>query len=241
MTDRTTARVVGIFFIAATVASTLAVIVLEPILGEPDYLTKASVDESRMATGMIFEIINHVAVVAIAIAIYPILRRFHHRMAIGYVAARTIESALFFITTFQLLELVNVSERFIEAGSPKDSFYQTMGEVLWAGHDWDQAYLAFIGFTLGALLLNSVLYLTRLVPRWLSTAGLVAAALHLVGAVAGMYGAEPSEAAQLVVLDLPILVQEMVFALWLIFRGFNPDVLGGRLEVDHPTDLHVTA
>lgn len=230
MTHRATARLVGILFIAATVASTVAVIVLDPILGDADYLTRASVDQRQTATGALFEIINHVAVVAIAVALYPILRRFNDRLALTYVAARTIESVLFFITTLQLLELVTVSEQFIDAGSPDDSHYQTLGDALLAGHDWDKAHLAFIVFTLGALLLNYLLYRTRLVPRWLSIAGLAAAAIHLFGAILGMYGAEPSEAVQLVVLDMPILVQEMVFALWLIIRGFDPSPLSGQLD-----------
>jgi hypothetical protein len=221
---------VGILFIAATVASTVAQIILDPILGDDDFLTTASVDQSQTVTAAIFETINNLAVVAIAIALYPILRRFNDRLALTYVAARTIESVLFFITTLHLLELVTVSEQFIDAGSPADSHYQTLGDALLAGSDWDKAHLAFIVFTLGALLLNYLLYRTRLVPRWLSIAGLVAAAIHLFGMILGMYGTEASEAVQLVVIDMPILVQEMVFALWLIIRGFDPSVLSEQPE-----------
>ena len=65
MTDRATARLVGILFILATVASTSAVITLDPILGDADYLTRASVDEGQTATGALLEIINHLAVVGI--------------------------------------------------------------------------------------------------------------------------------------------------------------------------------
>ena len=236
MTSRTTARMVGVLFIAATVASILAIVILDPVLGDADYLTRASGDERQVAFGAIFEIINHIAVVAIAVAIYPILRRFNDQAALGYVAFRTIESVLFFIATTQLLELVRVSEDFVEAGSPTGSHYQTLGDTLLAGHDWDEAYLAFIVFSLGALLLNYVLYRTNLVPRWLSLAGLVAAGIHLVGALAGLYGAEASTGVQLV-LDLPILVQEMVFALWLIIRGFDVTVLRERVEPSPTPDM----
>jgi hypothetical protein len=59
-----------------------------------------------------------------------------------------------------------------------------------------------------------------------SLAGVVAAAIHLSGAIAGRYGAEPSSAVQFVVMDLPIFAQEMIFALWLIIRGFYPAAFG---------------
>jgi len=224
MTDRTAARVVGALFITATVAFTLAVVVLQPVLGAPDYLTKASLSGNRVATGALFELINHIAVVGIAVAIYPVLRRFSERLAIGYVAARSIEAVLFAIGTMHLLTLVAVSREFVAAGTPPTSHFQTLGAVLLAGHDWDDAALAFTAFSLGALILNYALYQARLVPRWLSVSGLVSAALILAARMMVVYGIELSSATQ-IVFDAPIALQEMTFAVWLIVKGFNPAAL----------------
>jgi len=224
MTHRTAARVVGALFITATVALSLAVVVLQPVLGASDYLTKASLSGNRVATGALFELINHIAVVGIAVAIYPVLRRFSERLAIGYVAARSIEAVLFAIGTMHLLALVAVSREFVAAGTPPTSHFQTLGAVLLAGHDWDDAALAFTAFSLGALILNYVLYQARLVPRWLSVWGIVAAALILAARMMVIYGIELSSATQ-TVFDAPIAVQEMAFAVYLIVKGFNPAAL----------------
>jgi len=202
----------------------LAVVVLQPILGAPDYLAKASLSEKRVATGALLELINHIAVVGIAVAIYPVLRRFSERLALGYVAARSIEAVLFAIGTMHLLTLVAVSQEFVAAGTPPTSHFQTLGAVLLAGHDWDNAALAFTTFSLGALILNYLLYQARLVPRWLSVWGIVAAALILAARMMVVYSVELSSAAQ-VVFDAPIALQEMTFALWLIVKGFNPAAL----------------
>ncbi len=224
MTHRTAARVVGALFIIATVASTLAVLLLQPVVGAPDYLTIASLSKDRVATGVFFELINHIAVVGIAVAIYPVLKRFSERLALGYVAARSIEAVLFAIGTMHLLTLVTVSQEFVAAGTPPTSHFQTLGGMLLAGHDWDDAALAFTAFSLGALILNYVLYQARLVPRWLSVWGLVGAALILAARMMVIYGLEPSSATQ-IVLDAPIAVQEMTFAAWLIVKGFNAAAL----------------
>jgi len=224
MTDRTAARVVGALFITASVALTAAVLVLEPVVGAPDYLTKASFSGSRVGTGVILELINHIAVVGIAVAIYPVLRRFSERLALGYVAARSIEAVLFSIGTVHLLTLMTVSQGFVAAGTPATSHFQTLGGMLLAGHDLDDAVLAFTAFSLSALILNYVLYKARLVPRWLSVWGIVGAALILAARVMVIYGLELSSATQ-TVLDAPIAAQEMVFAVWLIVRGFNAAAL----------------
>ena len=50
--------------------------------------------------------------------------------------------------------------------------------------------------------------------------------------MAGVYGAEPSTAVQLMI-DMPILVQERVFALWLIINGFDESALPSPTSHSH--------
>ena len=227
MTHRTAARVVGILFIAATVAFSLSVVVLDPILGADDYLASVGASGLRVGAGTLLELINHIAVVGIAVVIFPILRRFSKRVAVGYVAARSIESVLFAVGTMHLVALANLSHAFVSAGAPPGSYFHTIGGMLLAGHDWDNAGLLFTAFSIGALMLNWVLFRTRLVPRWVSGWGLVAAALILAARIIVMSGFRLTSSTVLI-MDAPIMVQEMVFAMWLIAKGFNPDALPER-------------
>lgn len=220
MTDRTTARVVGGLFITATVAGVLSVLSLQSVIGADDYLAEASLNENRVATGALLEIIMSIAIVGIAIVLYPVLKRYSERLALGYVIARTIEVTIFAMSTFLLLTLVTGSHEFVDAGAPGSSHHQTMGELLLAGRDWFEAALVYVAFSLSALILNYVLYQARLLPRWLSTWGLVGAALYLTSGVMVLYGLEPFSTTQQL-LTVPLAVQEMVFAIWLIARGFN--------------------
>ena len=231
MTHRSAARVAGALFIMATVPFALSVVILEPVVTVGDFLTQVSLSESRVAIGILLELVNHIAVVAIALVVYPVLRPFSERLALGYVVARSIEAVLFAIATMHLLTLVLVSHEFVAAGSPPVSLFHTLGSVLLAGHDWDNAPLAFTAFSLGALILNYMLYRTRLVPRWISAFGLLAAASILAARMMLIGGLElPSDTVTM--LDGPIFVQEMVFAVWLIFRGFDLSALA--TESDHP-------
>jgi hypothetical protein len=113
MTHRETARVVGILFITATVAFSMSVVLLDPVLKAHDYLASISANGRRVAVGTLLELINHIAVVGISVMIYPILKLFSERFAIGYIAARSMESVLFAIGTMHLLTFVIVSHAFV--------------------------------------------------------------------------------------------------------------------------------
>jgi Domain of unknown function (DUF4386) len=117
MTNRTTARVVGGLFIAADVAGVLAVVLLQPIFGAHDYVTEASLNGKRVATGALLELIMGFAVVGIAIAIYSVLRRFSERLALGYVVVRTMEGMLNVISAIGGLILLKRESGVRECGS----------------------------------------------------------------------------------------------------------------------------
>ncbi len=227
-TYRKTAIIVGVLFIMATGSIILSVVILEPVVDAPDFLMQASVSEARVAAGVLLEMVNNIAVVGIALVIYPVLKPFSERLALGYVAARTIESVLFTIGTGLLLTLLFVSQEFVAAGAPPASYFHTLGGMLLAGHDLDVAAggsaLGFTAAGLGTLMLNYVLYRARLVPRWISAFGLLAGASIIAARVMVISPLELSSAT-VTIMDAPIFLQEMVLAVWLIVKGFNPSAI----------------
>ncbi len=214
--NRKTAIIVGVLFITATVAYSLSVVLLDPILGGSDYLTAVSINENLVIIGALLVLIDAVAVAGIAIVIYPILKKHNEALALGYVGARIVEGVLFSVNVITILTLLTLSQEFVQAGAPGASHFQTVGTLLLAAGDW--AFLLGFGlvFTLSALILNFVLYQSKLIPRWLSGWGLVGAAL-----IFAYYLLQFFSINQVKILFLPIAVQEMVFAVWLIVKGFN--------------------
>ena len=87
---------------------------------------------------------------------------------------------------------------------------------------WDQVIA--IPFVLGALMFYAVLYQYRLVPRWLSTWALVGAVLYIVAPIGSMFGLS------LVFFTGPLAVQEMVMAVWLIAKGFDPSAMNAAAQ-----------
>lgn len=212
--------IVGVLFITATVAYSLGVILLDPIIQGSDYLTKATENENQMLVGALLVLIDSVAVAGIGILLFPILKKKNENLAFGYAGARIIESVLFMVNAIFLLTLLNLSQEFVKAGAPDVVYYKTLGAVLLAAGHW--AYLLGLGlaFAISALILNCLLYQSKLIPRWLSGWGFVGAALVLANFLLEFFSFDPVE-----ILFLPIAVQEMVFAVWLIVKGFNSSAI----------------
>jgi hypothetical protein len=217
MTDRTTGRLVGGLFIAATLAGVLALVLHEPVGDIHDYLISVGGNVGRGATTALLELIMGIAVAAIAVAIYPILARSSARMALGYVIARAAEGLLIVIGTVGSLTILTTGRAYVEAHA-SDASLLALGDALVAERASVWGAIQPIAFALSAVILNVVLYRARLVPRWLSLWGLFGGALWVVACVLVIYGLDSSSVTPMAA---PIALQEMVFAVYLIVRGFR--------------------
>ena len=222
---RKIAIIVGVLFIIATVAPIISGVFLgsiSDIVGgfDPDYLTTVSANENQVIIGAFFYVIMAVAVASIAIVIYPILKKYNETLALGYIGARIVEGVFFIVNIITILTLFTLSQEFVKAGAPDASYFQTLGTLLLAAGDWAYLFGFGLAFILSALILNFVLYKSKLIPRWLSVWGLIGAVLVWV-----YYLLQPFSINLVEILFIPIAVQEMVFAVWLIVKGFNPSAI----------------
>ena len=100
-----------------------------------------------------------------------------------------------------------------------DTFYfQTSGALLHAVKDWTSVLENF-PYSLGVLMLNYFLYQSKLIPRWVSVWGLIGATLLLAMGLLRLFGYS------VVFLAIPIILNEMVLAVWLIVIGFNSSAI----------------
>jgi len=220
--NRRIAVVTGVLFIIATGADLISrVVFLQPILGAPDYLIRISANEDRVLLGALFLFMGAAAAAGIAIAMYPVLKRHHQGLALGSVGFRLIEGALYIGIVVCVLTLVSLSRESAEAGTTVSPALQVPAALLLAARD-SLGQVSVLTFGLGALMYYWVFYRSRLVPRWLSAWGLVAVVMVMASILLVMLRLIESFSTAQLVLALPIFLQEMVLAVWLIARGFNP-------------------
>lgn len=226
-TTRKTALVAGVLFIVATAASLIGSGLTGPILSAPEYLAQAAANGNRMIIGALLSFIGAAASAGIAIALYPLLRRYHEGLALGAVGFRLIEGVFYLVGALCQLALVPVGRDFARAGVQDAAPFLALGALLRAAHDLAAFVFAVLAFCLGGLLYYLVFYQTRLIPRWLAAWGLIALGLLLSATFATLFDGEPyTISGGLIILALPLAVQELVLAAWLIARGFDTSAAG---------------
>ncbi len=227
-THRKTARIVGILFIIGTGAAILSIFFTGPILDDPDYLIKISAYENHIIIGALLVLIMGLALAMVPVMMFPILKKHHEVFALGYVVFRgALETVTYFVNVIGLLLLIRLSKEYGQAGVPDVSYFQNLGTLL-RETDFQSSPLLKIVFSLGALMLYYVLYQSQLIPRWLSGWGGIGAALHLASGVFVMFGWLTEFPVLGIFWDLPIALQEMVMAVWLIVKGFNSSAIASE-------------
>ncbi len=221
MSTRTTARTIGALFVLATATAIAGGLLVAPT-EEADALTAAAAAPGAVVTGVLLELVLVLSVVGIGAVAYPVLRREDPGLALGYAATRLLEGVLLLAATLSSVVVLELG---------RDGVADSGGLVALLVETRSSSYLlgALVMLGVSTVVFNALLLRGRLVPRWLSTWGLVAGVLIATRGVVELSGVEPSALLQ-AVLAAPIALQEMVLAGWLIVRGFDTPSLAGGLH-----------
>ena len=224
-TYRKTAIIVGVLYIIGTVAGILCKVLTGSIQNDLNLLTKVTANENQIIIGALFLLIMGLALAMVPVMMFPILKKHNSALALGYVVYRgALETVTYIAMVISWLFLIIVSQEYVKAGAPDASYFQTLGTLLLNGND-SISTISQIVFPLGALIFYFLLYQSKLIPRWISGWGLIAAILWIAVTLLDLFGIIGAWSTVQVVLALPIGLQEMVMAVWLIVKGFNPSAI----------------
>ena len=219
------ARIVGALFLIAMAASLLGGGLVESVLSSPDTLKAVSENETQVIVGTLLELLNAIAVIGIAVMLYPILRRRNPNIALGYLGFRIVEAVFCNLIVISPLSLIVLSQEYTSPDAAQALALSTAGALSIAGRASVAGVLIPVFFSLGALLFYALAYQTWLLPRPLAAWGLIGAALVLANCLLQMLNPELSTGAQMV-FALPIILNEIFLGIWLMVKGFNNQAAG---------------
>ena len=231
-TYRSNAISAGVLYIIGTLAGILSLVLSQPVRDAQDFLTSAAANANQALVATLFVLLMGLSLAMVPVVLYPILRRYNEVLALGYVVFRgALETVTYFVTAVSWLLLLALSQLYVQAGASAAPGFQAPGALLLKAGEISS--LTGIVFCLGALMFYAVLYQSRLVPRWISIWGLAALIPYLAAEFLVMFTLLDSMSPIAGLLHLPLAVQEMVLAVWLIVKGFNPAALAaGSVKTD---------
>ena len=214
--------IAGALYIVGTVAGVLSI---APAVDASDYLLKASENVNQVLTCALFQFIMTIAYVGFSITLYPIIRKHMESLSLGFLSFRIIAAVLNLIGFISLLLLLSLSQQFVNAGAPDSSYFQTLGDLLRTGRDFVNHVAMILAISVGGLMFYFLLYRSRLIPRWLSLWGLLGTIFTILASLLVMFKMIDIITSTYIVLNLPLILLELILAIWFIAKGFDSNVL----------------
>lgn len=191
------------------------------VLDDPAFVLGAG-DAGGVPMGALFEVLTGLGGVVTAVSLYAIAKRYSQRAALGFVTTRVLECAVIFVGIFSILTVYTLRQDVAGTPGADPDTLVTTGRALVATHDWTFLLGPGLMSALNALCIGSVMYRSRLLPRWIPTLGLVGAPLMLANCTATLFGVWDQISAPAALLTLPIAIWEFSFGIHMAVKGFRP-------------------
>jgi Domain of unknown function (DUF4386) len=215
---RKTALVAGVFYLITFISiPTLAL--YGPVKNHRDWILSSGGHTAVLAGGFL-EVIVALAGIGTAVTLYPVVKRQNEGVALGFVAARVLEAGLIFTGAVSLLSLVTLQQA--GAAGANAAALVTTGASHVAVYNWTFLLGQSLMPGINALLLGSLLYQSRLVPRIIPALGLIGGPLLIIAVIATLFRGTGHIPPLAVLAAIPVAAWELSLGVWLVVKGFKP-------------------
>ena len=225
---RKTALVAGIFYLITFISiPTLAL--YGPVKNHRDWILSSGTHTGVLVGGFL-EVIVALAGIGTAVTLYPVVKRQNESLALGFAAARVLEASMIFAGVVSLLSLVTLRQHLGAAAGANTAALVATGASHVAVYNW--TFLLGQSFMPGinALLLGSLLYRSRLVPRIIPVIGLIGAPLLITAVFATLLGGSMPPPAWTALAAVPVAAWELSLGVWLVVKGFRPSPITAAID-----------
>lgn len=203
----------GVFYLLTFVS--IPTLALYRSVRGPNFVTGPGPD-SPVILGALLEMVVALSGIGTAVALYPIVKRQGQSRAVGFVASRTLEAATIYVGLVSLMSIVTLRQ----TGAGAAALPTAQG--LAAQYQWTFFFAQSFIPAINGVLLGSLLYESRLVPRWLPVLGFIGAALLVTSWFAILWGFFTALSPVAAITAVPIAVWEFSLGVYLTLWGFKP-------------------
>lgn len=215
-------RLAGLLIIIGMISGIFSV---APAIDSIDYLTEASQNSSEVILAAIFQFILSISYIGFAVLIYPIIKHFNRSLAIGFFSFRIIAISVSVIGTILLLSTLTLSEYFVQNAPQETTYFSILGLVLKDTRDTINHIFMVLLLCSGNIILYILFISTSLMPRWIAIWGIGAAILSMFASGLILFNMMEIITPEYLSLNVPTALFELFLGGWLIFKGFNKNII----------------
>lgn len=179
--------------------------------------------DAGVRLGLTLDMVNAMAAIGTAVALFTVLRRVHEGLILGFVTTRLLEAAI--IAAGVASAFAAVTLRTPGATGAEAAMLISTGDALIGLRDWTFVLGPGLMPAFNALLLGTILFRSGLVPRWIPALGLIGGPLLLSSTIGMMLGINELGSAWSGIATAPIFVWELSVGLWMMIKGFRSPAL----------------
>ena len=223
-TQMNTIRLLGAAQLIVFVGGMLSGLLLTSVVGSggiSDILVNISKNLTRMRISNLVALVECLVIVVLGVLFYIVFNKQYPiiaLVALGCYLAEAITKAVAKIGAYALIPL---SQKFVEAGAPEPSYFQTLGDFLYYGVDRQGYDIHMLFFCLGGILWYYLFYRSRYIPRVLSVWGLAAVSLVFIMTLLGLYDRDLGRVIPVMIIGAPYIVFEALIGPWLMVKGIR--------------------
>ncbi|MFI5694532.1 DUF4386 domain-containing protein [Kribbella sp. NPDC051586] len=219
--DRGHVRAAGIFYLVTFAASFPALFLIGPVLNDHNYILGAGQD-TRVLWGCLLDFVNALAGIGSAVALFPVMKRYKESLALGFVTSRTVEAAVIMIGVVSLVAVVTLRQDLAGAQGTDSAALATVGRALVEVRNWTFLFGPGTMPAISAILLGTLMYRSRRVPRFIPAMGLVGAPLLLTANILTVLGHNTQLSTWSAAATAPVALWELSIGIYMTFKGLKP-------------------
>ncbi len=216
--DRKATLAAGLFYIGTFIFSIPALSLYDGVVNDAKFVLGSGSDQGVLWGGLI-EILTGLTGIGTAVALYPILKRWGPGRAVGFVASRTLEAAMIFTGVLAVLAIFTLRQD--STAVTDTNALTTIANALVAVKNWSFLLGPGLMPAINAVCFATIMYRSRLVPRWMPTIGLIGAPLLIVSSTASLFGAWEQVSTPALLMAIPIAIWEFSVGVYMTVKGFR--------------------
>ena len=211
-------RIAGVLIILGILTGILSIV---PSVESEKFLEEVFPNKNQVLTGAIFQFFLVPIYVGFALVLYQVLRNFNKSLSIGFVGFRFIAGTFQLIGMIILPIFILLSQKYLSGTSSDLTYYEKTGELLKLLRDLINHLGVMLATGLGNLILYYIFFKGKYIPVWLSLWGVVGNTLIIIAGFLLLFQLIEVVSAEYGIMTIPLVLQEIVLAIWLINRGLD--------------------